>query len=114
MRRLLTSHGRLVLLVPALPVLYGSLDRMLGHFRRYTKSILRERYAAAGLTMRHLEYFNLAGIPGWWVTGRVLRKTMIPTGPLALFDRLVPLFRLERFVPFRIGQSLIAIGERAQ
>jgi len=24
---------------------------------------------------------------------------------------LVPLFRLERFLPWRIGQSLIAIGE---
>jgi hypothetical protein len=64
--------------------------------------------------MRHLEHLNLAGMPGWWVTGRVLRRDLIPTGSLALYDMLVPLFRLERLIPFRVGQSLIAIGERPE
>jgi hypothetical protein len=27
---------------------------------------------------------------------------------------LVPLFRLEKVIPFRVGQSLIAIGDRPQ
>ncbi|UCG86800.1 MAG: methyltransferase [Gemmatimonadota bacterium] len=112
MRDLLAVGGRLVLLVPALPAIYGTLDVALGHCRRYTPDMLRLRYAAAGLDMRHLEYFNLAGVLGWLVTGRVLRRNMIPAGPLSLYDRLVPLFRLERFLPVRIGQSLIAIGER--
>ncbi len=113
MRDLLAPRGRLVLLVPALPVLYGSLDRALGHHRRYTPALLRERYAEAGLTVRRLEWFNTAGIPGWWLVGRVLKRTLIPTGSLALYDALVPLFRLERLIPWRVGQSLIAIGERA-
>lgn len=114
MRRLLAPGGRLVLLVPALPAIYGSLDRMLGHFRRYTPELLRKRYALAGFDVEHLEWFNLAGIPGWWFAGRVLKRTMIPTGPLALYDRLVPLFRLERVLPLRVGQSLIAIGAPQQ
>jgi hypothetical protein len=58
-----------------------------------------------------MEYFNLAGVPGWWFTGRVLRRDMIPAGSLSVYDALVPLFKLERFLPWRIGQSLIAIGE---
>jgi len=41
----------------------------------------------------------------------VLRRDMIPGGSLKLYDALVPLFRLERFIPWRVGQSLIAIGE---
>lgn len=110
MRRLLVSNGHLVLLVPALPAIYGSLDRMLGHFRRYTRKTLRARCAAAGLELKHVEWFNMAGIPGWWLTGRVLKRTMIPAGPVALYDKLVPLFRLERLLPIRVGQSLIAIG----
>ncbi len=57
-------------------------------------------------------YFNLAGVPGWWLTGRVLKRRIIPAGSLDLYDALVPLFRLERFLPWRVGQSLIAIGER--
>lgn len=111
MRGLLGPGGRLVLLVPALPALYGSLDRALGHERRYTPGELRKKFGGGGLRLRHLEYFNLAGIPGWWLTGRVLRREVIPAASLRWFDRLVPLFRLERFLPWRLGQSLIAIGE---
>jgi SAM-dependent methyltransferase len=112
MYQMLQPGGHLVLLVPSLPAIYGTLDRALGHFRRYTPSELRQKYAAAGLRMRHLEYFNMAGIPGWWFTGRVLKRELIPTGSLRWYDALVPLFRLERFLPWRLGQSLIAVGER--
>jgi SAM-dependent methyltransferase len=112
MFQLLQPGGRLVLLVPSLPAIYGTLDRALGHFRRYTPSELRQKYAAAGFRMRHLEYFNMAGIPGWWFTGRVLRRELIPAASLRWYDALVPLFRLERFLPWRVGQSLIAVGER--
>lgn len=113
MRALLDRGGRLVLLVPALRALYGSLDQALGHVRRYSKRELRDKLARTGFTLRHLEYFNLAGIPGWWVSGKLLRRTIIPAGPMRLFDVLVPLFRLERLLPWRLGQSLIAVGEAA-
>ena len=112
MFQLLQPGGRLVLLVPSLPAIYGTLDRALGHFRRYTPAELRRKYAAAGFWMRHLEYFNLAGIPGWWFTGRVLKRDLMPTVSLRWYDALVPLFRLERLLPWRVGQSLIAVGER--
>ena len=113
MRRLLEGSGRLVLLVPALPALYGSLDRALGHVRRYTTRELRAKLAQTGFRLRRVEYFNLAGIPGWWVSGKLLGREVIPAGPMRLFDALVPLFRLERLLPWRVGQSLIAIGEAA-
>ncbi|HEX9703920.1 MAG TPA: class I SAM-dependent methyltransferase [Gemmatimonadales bacterium] len=111
MRGLLAAGGRLIVLVPALPALYGTLDRALGHVRRYTAGELRAKFQDTGLKMRHLEYFNLAGIPGWWLTGRVLCRELIPQASLRWFDALVPLFRLERLLPWRVGQSLIAIGE---
>src|SRR5881296_1444642 len=111
MRDLLAPGGRLVLLVPALRALYGTLDEALGHFRRYVPAELREKLGDAGFRVRHVEYFNLAGVPGWWFTGRVLRRRLIPTGALRWYEALVPLFRLERFLPWRVGQSLIAVGE---
>jgi len=112
-RGLLAPSGRLVLLVPALPALYGSIDRALGHHRRYKRAGLAELLQATGFRVAHIEYFNLAGIPGWWWAGRVLRRQTIPHGSLKLYDALVPLFRLERLIPWRVGQSLIAIGEAA-
>jgi SAM-dependent methyltransferase len=113
MRTLLEPSGRLVLLVPALPALYGTLDRELGHHRRYTRAELETKFERTGFRVRHIEYFNLAGVPGWWFAGRVLRRPVIPAGSLKLYDALVPLFKLERFLPWRVGQSLIAIGEAA-
>ena len=112
-RRLLGPGGRLVLLVPALQALYGTIDRALGHHRRYKRDGLADLLRATGFKLAHIEYFNLAGIPGWWWAGRVLRRDTIPGGSLKLYDALVPLFRLERFIPWRVGQSLIAIGEGA-
>src|SRR5262252_2337225 len=57
MFQLLQPGGRLVLLVPSLPAIYGTLDTALGHFRRYTPAELRRKYGAVGFQMRHLEYF---------------------------------------------------------
>jgi SAM-dependent methyltransferase len=113
MRALLAPGGRAVLLVPALPALYGALDEALGHCRRYTPRDLGDKLAGAGFAVRHMEYFNAAGIPGWWFTGRVLKRRLIPRGALACYDALVPLFRLETLLPWRLGQSLIAVGEAA-
>jgi len=112
-RRMLAPSGRLILLVPALPVLYGTIDRALGHHRRYKRAGLASLLEATGFKLAHIEYFNLAGVPGWWFAGRVLRRQMIPAASLKLYDALVPLFRLERLIPWRVGQSLIAIGEAA-
>ncbi len=112
-RALLAPGGRLVLLVPALPALYGSIDRALGHHHRYKRAGLAGLMRDTGFNVAHIEYFNIAGIPGWWFAGRVLRRQTIPSGSLRLYDALVPLFRLERLLPWRVGQSLIAIGEAA-
>ena len=112
-REMLAPGGRLVLLVPALPALYGTMDRELGHHRRYKRGALADLLRSTGFNVAHTEYFNLAGVPGWWLAGRVLRRPMIPAGSLKLYDVLVPFFRLERLLPWRVGQSLIAIGEAA-
>jgi SAM-dependent methyltransferase len=112
-RRMLAPNGRLILLVPALSALYGTIDKALGHHRRYKRASLESLLGATGFNVAHIEYFNLAGVPGWWFAGRVLRRQMIPATSLKLYDMLVPLFRLERLLPWRIGQSLIAIGEAA-
>lgn len=110
----LDEGGRLVVLVPAFPSLFGTLDAALGHYRRYTRPTLRTAFEKAGLRLRHMEYFNLAAMPGWWFTGRILKKELIPSGPLKLFEKMIPLFRWELLLPWRVGQSLIAVGEVRQ
>lgn len=70
MAGMLRPGGRLGLLVPAHPRLYGKLDEAYDHFRRYTRPIVRSRLEAAGLVIDDLYSFNALGIPGWWVQSR--------------------------------------------
>lgn len=110
MRRLLVPGGRAIILVPALQSIYGELDRELGHFRRYSRSRLGSLLTRAGLEVERVLWFNRVGVFGWWFNGRIRRTRLIPLDQLRTFDRLVPMFRLERYLPLPFGQSLIAVG----
>lgn len=109
---MLVPGGRLVLLVPALPVLHGTLDRELGHYRRYTRGSLGETIRRAGFSLQHLRFFNLVGSFGWFVVARMQRKRVIPAASLRAFEHLVPALRLEDHVRIPFGQSLIAVATR--
>ena len=111
--RFLPQGGRLVLLVPALRILYNTFDRELGHFRRYSKGELTQKLKRSHFHICSLEYFNFFGIFGWFVNGTLLRRSLLPAGQVRKFNQFVPLMvQMERWVPTVIGQSLIAIGEK--
>jgi SAM-dependent methyltransferase len=107
---MLRPRGRAVILVPALQGLFGSLDRELGHQRRYTRKSLAALMQQAGFRMERTFYFNLVGTLGWWVNARLRKATRIPLRQVRYFDSLVPALRLEDRMPLPFGQSVIAIG----
>lgn len=107
---MLGSGGRAVILVPALESLFGSLDRELGHQRRYARKSLARLMREAGFRVERAFYFNLVGTLGWWVNARLRKAPRIPLAQLRYFDSLVPALRLEDWVPLPFGQSVIAIG----
>jgi 2-polyprenyl-3-methyl-5-hydroxy-6-metoxy-1,4-benzoquinol methylase len=109
----LQPHGKLVVKVPALEWLYSPMDREIGHYRRYSKTKLSQTFNAAGFTNPSIWYFNMAGIPGWWLNGKVLGRTTPGTEQVGLFNKLVPLFRsMESVLPVPIGLSLYAVGTK--
>ncbi len=110
MGALMGSGGRVVILVPALESVYGSLDVELGHFRRYSRERLARAFDSAGLQLERLTWFNRIGTIGWWINACVRQQKRIPLAQLRSFDSLVPLLRFERFIPLPFGQSLIAVG----
>ena len=110
MRNMLVPGGRLVILVPAMPAIYGEMDRELGHFRRYGKASLDEAFRTAGFRVDRMLWWNRVGVAGWWFNGRVRKVARIPIDQLKRFDGLVPMLKLERFLPLPFGQSLIAVG----
>ena len=109
----LAPGGHALLLVPAHQALFGEIDRSVGHERRYNRTLLRGRLVSAGLRPVELRYVNPVGAAGWLVSSRLLRRDQVPTGPLRLYDALVPVLRPLDRLPLPFGLSLWAVGRKA-
>lgn len=109
---LLRPGGAVGLYVPARPELFGSLDKAVGHYRRYTRDELETKLVQSGFRVMGVKYRNLVGVLPWLLVGRVLKRDRVGSGSLRLFDRVVfPLARrLEDIVSPRYGLNLVAIG----
>jgi hypothetical protein len=112
--RALEPGGALLLFVPALPHLFGSLDEAFGHYRRYTKSSLRALLCDGGFDVIRLRYVNSIGVLSWLLTGRALRQRSISRSAIRFYDRgVIPWLAAleERWEP-PIGQSIVAIARK--
>ena len=110
----LKTGGVAIIMVPRGQWLYGPLDRVLGHHRRYSKRELCEKCEAAGFEVDRLLSFNRAGLIPWLVNGKLLRRRRVNKMQLKLFDSLVWLWRmLDRALPMP-GLSIIAIARKPQ
>lgn len=112
--KFLKPGGNLIILVPSYSFLFNEFDRQLEHYRRYTLPSLELIFVKQKLKVIHSQYFNLAGIAGWFFSGRLLKRKIIPKGQLKLFNRLVPLFKLLDTLVFkRAGLSSIVVGQKS-
>jgi len=102
----------LITLVPAHQALYGALDEFVGHFRRYSKKSLTRALEDGGQELLSLRYFNRLSAVGWFLKFRVLRSRKITDGDVEMVERLLPLMKLEKFLPLPFGQSLIGISRK--
>ena len=113
MASILTPGGRVILQLPAHKLLYGSLDRNLKHFRRYTIQEIRNKFKAVGLKPEKFWRFNMSGTFGWFLCSRVLKKKILPEGQLSLFNKFTPAFiAIERLMPVPFGLSIMAVGRK--
>ena len=113
---LLRPRGRLLLFLPALQSLYGSLDRLAGHERRYDKATVRELFEGLA-TLRRVEYVNPLGGVGWWINSRVEHRDLDSTAvnaQIRLFTRyIMPLSRaVTPLTKGFFGQSLVVEAEK--
>ena len=106
----LEPGGRAIVLVPQDQSIYGTLDKVLGHFRRYSEAELRARMEATGFRVERVLHFNRVTRPGWYVNGRLLRREDFGRFQLRVFDALVPVWKvIDRSIPWP-AVSIIGIG----
>jgi glycosyltransferase involved in cell wall biosynthesis len=110
----LLPGGTAIVLVPQDQRVYGTLDEVLGHFRRYSEAELRKKMETAGFEVDRVLHFNRVTRPGWWFNGQVLKRRHFSRFQLWWFDRLVWLWRgLDRVLPWP-SVSIIAIARTAK
>lgn len=104
---------RLVTFVPAHQWAYGGMDQTFQHFRRYSAYHIKEIAAqAAPDAQLEYRYFNLIGLVGWIVNGRLLGKKEIGLGAIDTFEAICPYVRdlddwIHRFLGLPLGQSVL-------
>jgi glycosyltransferase involved in cell wall biosynthesis/phospholipid N-methyltransferase len=93
-KSVLSAGGRAIVLVPCGPGLFGTLDEVLGHRRRYTEEQLAEVARQAGFEVERVLKFNRPGAVAWWLNGRVLHRRTFGLGQIRMLNLLTPIFRL--------------------
>ncbi|MCS7092256.1 MAG: class I SAM-dependent methyltransferase [Patescibacteria group bacterium] len=115
--RLLRAGGYFVAIVPAMKALYSDADKMIGHYRRYSKRDVARIVSFLGsnsLTVKVMRQslFNPVGALGWFIKMRILHKKKIDRKDAMLMNSLVPFIKWMDTIPLGIGQSMIFVLQR--
>jgi SAM-dependent methyltransferase len=110
--RLVRPGGAVVVFTPAFEFAMSRFDREIGHYRRYTKAKLRERFTEAGLRPEKVHYVNAPGLIAWVSMMRLLSRRPQAGRALRAWDSgVIPLTRrLESRIRPPFGQSVFGVG----
>lgn len=116
LRERLTDGGRLVLWVPAFPLLYSAFDRTIGHHRRYRRRGLVDLVERSGFDIDVVHHANLPGFFSWLLVARVFGRAPTDARAVRVYDRfMIPLIRrMEQFIRPPFGQSIFLVATRKQ
>ena len=102
--------GNIVVLVPQSRALFGSLDRAMGHKRRFSAAEISAMLEQAGFRVEESRQLNKFGTLSWWIYGKILHRKKIAKVALKLFDKTVWIWRrIDPILPWR-GLSLAVIA----
>lgn len=110
--RVVKPGGKVLVYVPAMQILFSSMDRKVGHFRRYTKSSLVQVATGAGFTVAKCRYADSLGFPATLIYKWFGRDNgELSKAPLILYDRIAfPLSRLlDVLCGFLLGKNVYAV-----
>ena len=109
----LKKHGYILIFVPALSWLYSELDKIAGHYRRYTKKELVKLTVNTGFSIQRIFYFDIAGIIPWYIAFVLLKLTTNKTN-VSLYERFIvpPMRIIENNIKPPIGKNLLLVGKK--
>jgi len=112
LKNILSKDGKLLLMVPAHKMLFGSLDKELKHCRRYSKKELTNKLKDSGYVIEKIQYMDFLAAIGWFMEYRIFKNKHIPIIKIRLLDNLIPFIAaIEKCISFPFGLSLLAIAK---
>ena len=118
---LLEDGGKVLIQVPALPMLFSVHDEMLGHYRRYNKPILRNAIDTDKFIIKDMWYSDPIGVFGSLYFFKIRKIKLKSTDGVnafknqgQLYDKFLIPFqkRVENYIRSPFGLSLNAIIEK--
>lgn len=115
----LSNKGRLYIYVPALMFLFSSMDKKVGHYRRYTQKDLKNKLAACGFEVEQIEYCDILGVLATclYILKDKLSKNKkgnISKMSIVLYDNIFPISRLLDKLLFKylMGKNLFVVAHK--
>jgi SAM-dependent methyltransferase len=111
----LAPGGHLIVLAPAHQWLFTPFDQAIGHYRRYSRPMLRAA-GPPGLELVRLDYLDTVGLLASLANKLLLRQAMPTAGQIATWDRLmVPLSKVaDPLVGRNLGKSVLGVWRKTE
>ena len=115
--RILKPSGTMLIYLPAMNILFSSMDRKVGHYRRYSRNTLSSLATRAGLSINTCIYADSLGFLATLIY-KISNNTKgdINKSGLIFYDRAVfPISRLlDRLFSRILGKNVYAVLENKQ
>ena len=114
----LEVNGKLLIYVPAMPILFSNFDLRVGHFRRYQKKKLIKLVKEAGFSIEKCTYSDCLGFLAaliFKLKSKLLKNSDISQGNLALYDKIIyPISKtLDSFgLKYIIGKNILLVAKK--
>lgn len=111
--QLLAQNGTLILLLPAHGFLYNSIDKSIGHFRRYEKDKIEYQLKDTGFEILSLRRLNFLGAIGWFIAGKIFKDKSISEDKIKIFNLVSPVFlTIENIFEPMVGTSILVVARK--
>jgi hypothetical protein len=110
---LLRPGGHLFVIVPAHQSLYTAFDKLIGHYRRYSRDSLKA-VVPAEFEIEQLRYLDSVGYFASLVNKMFLKQSMPTLKQVTFWDRvMVPVSRItDRLLGFNFGKSVLLVARK--
>jgi len=112
-RQMLTESGKVIIVVPAHMWLYSKIDKLTGHYRRYSRQSIF-RVASRHFRQIQIMNFDSVGLIPYWLVYKLGKSTQVSGANAKFYSWVILRLSHALFVTTRgrlIGKNLIVVAQ---